>query len=107
MLPRPVLPRILDPRYVAIESPTDLPLCWLGVPFSLNRMEDYAKAHDFVIPETYRLQPLPNSVDIVKTWGNVAEYLFEEEHGVHLELKEAWGGLSLLSSRTGKLMRSR
>nr|VWP02384.1 N/A [Ganoderma boninense] len=91
MLPRFVLPRILDPRCVAIESPTDLPLCWLGVPFTFGLIEMYAMNTGLGVPVTEGYHSnVPGSVDLMKTWLVIIDNFFEDT-GITLDIRDVWG----------------
>ncbi|PIL29147.1 hypothetical protein GSI_09196 [Ganoderma sinense ZZ0214-1] len=91
MLPRRVLPRILDPRYVAIESPIDLPLCWLGVPFTFGLIEMYAMNTGLGVPviQGYHSR-VPGSVDLMKTWLVIIDNFYEDT-GITLDIRDVWG----------------
>ena len=91
MLPRPVLPRILDPRYVAMESPTDIPLCWLGGPFTYGLIENFAANTGLGVPVTEGYHSrVPGSVDLMKTWLVIIDSFYEDT-GITLDIKDVWG----------------
>lgn len=91
MLPRPVLPRRLDPRYVAIKSPTDLPLCWLGIPFQFSLIEDYATNTGLGVPVTEGYwSRIPDSMDVMKTWLVITDNFYEDS-GIKIDIREVWG----------------
>ncbi|KAI1792471.1 hypothetical protein LXA43DRAFT_1133135 [Ganoderma leucocontextum] len=91
MLPRAVLPRRLDPRCVAIESPTDIPLCWLGIPFSFDVVENYATNTGLGVPVTEGYHSrIPGSVDLMKTWLGITDNFYEDT-GITLDIRDVWG----------------
>ncbi|KAM5534029.1 hypothetical protein V8D89_012349 [Ganoderma adspersum] len=89
-LPRPTLPRWLDPLWVDIHDPTQLPLCWYGVPFVPQLL--YACAERIGLASYYTVEVLssnPGDLDPFQTWGNVQEW-FNKRSGLKLDLNLVW-----------------
>ncbi|PIL29144.1 hypothetical protein GSI_09193 [Ganoderma sinense ZZ0214-1] len=103
MLPRLVLPRLLDPRCVAIQAPTDIPLCWLGIPFSFASISTWAKNSGLGVPctEGYYSR-IPGSIDVMKSWLALLDHFYEET-GITIDIRDVWGAeypiLAFISNR--------
>ena len=91
MLPRFVLPRRLDPRCVAIQAPTDIPLCWLGIPFSFDSISKWARSTGLGVPctEGYYSR-VPGSVDLMKSWCTLTDHFYEDT-GINIDIRDVWG----------------
>ncbi|KAM5542114.1 hypothetical protein V8D89_004197 [Ganoderma adspersum] len=85
LFPNRQLHPTLNPMHADVQSPYDLPLCWLGVPFSRDAMVRYAKKAglDAISSDG----PWKGLVDKGQTWCNVCDH-FREIAGVELELKD-------------------
>ena len=78
-----------SPRCVAIQAPTDLLLCWLGVPFRFGLVENYADNTGLGVPVTEGYHSrIPGSVDLMKTWLVIIDNFFEDT-GITLDIKDA------------------
>ena len=91
MLPRLVLPSVLDPRCVAIQAPTDIPLCWLGIPFSFASISRWATNSGLGVPctEGYYSR-IPGSVDHMKSWLALMDHFYDDT-GITIDIREVWG----------------
>ncbi len=90
-LPILVLPRWLDPLWVDINDPTQLPLCWYGVPFVPKLIYAYAERVGLASYYTVEvLRCMPGDLDPFRTWGNLQDW-FEKESGLKLDLNFVWG----------------
>ncbi|PIL23429.1 hypothetical protein GSI_14740 [Ganoderma sinense ZZ0214-1] len=102
-LPVRVIPRWLDPSHVDVADPTELPLCWYGVPFVRSIIYPYTER--IGVPSYYDkelLRAKTGDLDVFQTWANMEEW-FKEQSGLKLDLNLVWGHptpiLTFLSNR--------
>ena len=89
-LPRPTIPRCLDPLTVDIDDPKKLPLCWYGVPFYPDIVFAYAERIRLgVYLEEKVLNLKAGDLDIYNTWPRLVKW-FEEQSGFTMQLHQVW-----------------
>ncbi|KAI1792293.1 hypothetical protein LXA43DRAFT_1007472 [Ganoderma leucocontextum] len=91
VLPRTVIPPWLDPLDVDVDDPTELPLCWYGVPFCPELVFPYSRRIGVAVYMTHRnLKLKPGDFDAYGTWPRLVEW-FEKRSGLTMHVKSVWG----------------
>ncbi|KAI1787550.1 hypothetical protein LXA43DRAFT_1084830 [Ganoderma leucocontextum] len=90
-LPVCTIPRWLDPSHVDVADPTELPLCWYGVPFVRKLIYPYTERIGLASYYTEQLlRANPGDLDTFQTWANL-EVWFQKLSGLTLDLNLVWG----------------
>lgn len=90
-LPVRTIPRWLDPFHVDIADPTELPLCWYGVPFDRDLIYPYTERIGLASYYTKQVvRAKPGDMDVFQTWANF-EVWFQKLSGIKLDLNLVWG----------------
>lgn len=74
-----------------VADPTELPLCWYGVPFVRDLIYPYTERiglASYYTREVLRAQP--GDLDTFQTWANL-EVWFQKQSGLKLDLNLVWG----------------
>ena len=90
-LPIRTIPLWLDPSFVDVADPTQLPLCWYGVPFVRDLIYPYTER--IGLASYYKqelLRAKPGDLDVFRTWANM-EVWFKKLSGLKLDLNLVWG----------------
>ncbi|PIL23428.1 hypothetical protein GSI_14739 [Ganoderma sinense ZZ0214-1] len=90
-LPVYTIPNWLNPSYVDVADPTEIPLCWYGVPFDRDLIYPYTER--IGLASYYKEQMLrcqPGDLDVFRTWVNMVKW-FEKLTGLKLDLNQVWG----------------
>ena len=90
-LPICTIPLWLDPSFVDVADPTQLPLCWYGVPFVRDLIYPYTER--IGLASYYKqelLRAKPGDLDVFKTWANM-DVWFKKLSGLQLDLNLVWG----------------
>lgn len=74
-----------------VAGPTELPLCWYGVPFVRNLIYAYAERKGLARYYTKQvLRAKPGDLDTFQTWANL-DVWFKKVSGLQLDLNLVWG----------------
>ena len=80
ILPCRPLPPELNPVWVDVPSVKDIPLCWLGLPYSVERCSGYAK----------KIGIVPRNMNPLQTWCYLVDHV-RDVWGLNMTLRDVWG----------------